>query len=115
MRFLIDENLPAALARWLNSQGHQAEHTSALGLNRTPDLGIARHALQAGAVIVTKDSDYLSIAPAAFAPHVVHVGVGNASTAALLDFCGIVWPGVVAQLEAGVTQVKVARDAGDVS
>lgn len=32
MRFLIDAQLPPALARWLEGEGHQAEHVSDIGL-----------------------------------------------------------------------------------
>ena len=115
MRFLIDENLPVALAGWLTGHGHQAEHTSALGLNSTPDLDIAHHALQTNAVIVTKDSDYLSFAPGRRKPDVVHLDVGNMSTVAPLALCASVWPNVTDQIDAGAASVKVTRDAGRVS
>jgi predicted nuclease of predicted toxin-antitoxin system len=32
MRFLIDAQLPPALARWLSSAGHDAEHVADIGL-----------------------------------------------------------------------------------
>lgn len=43
MKFLIDTQLPARLARQLNEAGHDAVHTSALpDGNRTSDTEIAR-------------------------------------------------------------------------
>ena len=112
---MVDENLPVALARWLTAQGHEAQHTSDLGLNSTPDLDIARRASQTDTVIVTKDSDYLSFLPGMQAPRVVHLGVRNASSAQLIEICGGVWPGVMSALQAGETPVKVARNTGRVS
>jgi predicted nuclease of predicted toxin-antitoxin system len=32
MRFLVDAQLPAALARWLAAEGHRAEHVADIGL-----------------------------------------------------------------------------------
>lgn len=37
MRFLVDAQLPPALARWLASQGHQADHVGDLGLAAAMD------------------------------------------------------------------------------
>jgi predicted nuclease of predicted toxin-antitoxin system len=38
MQFLIDAQLPPALARWLVGQGHTASHVLDLGLERADDL-----------------------------------------------------------------------------
>lgn len=32
MRFLVDAQLPPALARWLAAQGHEAEHVGDIGM-----------------------------------------------------------------------------------
>lgn len=58
MRFLIDAQLPPALARWLSSQGHHAEHLGDLGLEAAEDSTVWRHALESGAILVTKDEDF---------------------------------------------------------
>jgi len=58
MRFLVDAQLPAALARWLAAEGHRAEHVADIGLAGAPDKAIWDYALAAGAVIVTKDEDF---------------------------------------------------------
>jgi predicted nuclease of predicted toxin-antitoxin system len=43
MRFLVDAQLPPALAQWLASHGHDAMHVTDLGCNRPPTspFGIA--------------------------------------------------------------------------
>lgn len=55
MRFLVDAQLPPALARWLTSQGQKAEHVMDLDLHRASDPEIWRFAEATSAVIVTKD------------------------------------------------------------
>jgi predicted nuclease of predicted toxin-antitoxin system len=37
MRFLLDMNLPPALAEWLRSEGHDAVHIREIGLAHLPD------------------------------------------------------------------------------
>ena len=59
MKFLIDAQLPARLAEFLNQVGHDAVHT--LGLphrNRSTDREIAERADADDRVLVTKDRDF---------------------------------------------------------
>lgn len=58
MRFLIDAQLPPALARWLAAQGHEAEHVADRGMQAAPDAAVWDFARQHHAVIVTKDEDF---------------------------------------------------------
>ncbi|WP_294535763.1 DUF5615 family PIN-like protein [uncultured Rhodoblastus sp.] len=58
MRFLVDAQLPAALARWLAAEGDRAEHVADIGLASAPDKAIWDYALAADAIIVTKDEDF---------------------------------------------------------
>ncbi|MGM0984784.1 MAG: DUF5615 family PIN-like protein [Pseudomonadota bacterium] len=47
MRFLVDAQLPPALARWLTEQGHHAEHVADLKMEAASDAAIWRWALNA--------------------------------------------------------------------
>lgn len=59
MKFLVDAQLPARLARFLNDAGHDALHTSELPEgNRTTDARIAALADGESRVVVTKDRDF---------------------------------------------------------
>ena len=60
MRFLVDAQLPPALARWLAAQGHEAEHVADMRMQAASDIAIWDHALASSAVIVTKDEDQLN-------------------------------------------------------
>jgi predicted nuclease of predicted toxin-antitoxin system len=59
VKFLVDAQLPARLARLLNEHGHDATHTSELpNGNRTPDDEIAAAADTEGRVVISKDRDF---------------------------------------------------------
>jgi len=81
MRFLVDAQLPPALARWIESQGHSAEHVAIVLTPTELDAAIVRYAKENGAVIVTKDSDFLTLAPP---PPLLLVTTGNIPNQALL-------------------------------
>lgn len=84
MRFLVDAQLPPALARWLTDAGHEAVHVEDLGLRNASDREIWRRALQDGAAIITKDEDFaLRCATATNAPTIVWLRVGNATNPVL--------------------------------
>lgn len=84
MKFLVDENLPPALAKWLATRGHDATHVTQLNLGGRPDTEIIATAEASGFVIITQDSDYDAIA--ADAPRVLRLALGNAPTAKLLEW-----------------------------
>ncbi len=58
MRFLVDANLPPALARFLEESGHHAEHVEDIGLRHAKDTPIWDYAIEHNAVVITKDEDF---------------------------------------------------------
>jgi predicted nuclease of predicted toxin-antitoxin system len=62
MRFLLDMNLPPAMAEWLRSEGHDAVHIREIGLADLPDHGIFAHAAEEVRIVVTFDLDFGEIA-----------------------------------------------------
>jgi predicted nuclease of predicted toxin-antitoxin system len=59
VKFLVDANLPPALAQWLVSEGHEALHVADLGMQAMADREIWQHARDSRACIVTKDEDFV--------------------------------------------------------
>ena len=60
MNFLVDAQLPRLLAIRLCELGHNSCHTLDLDSgNRTPDSTISAMADNTGAVVITKDADFL--------------------------------------------------------
>jgi predicted nuclease of predicted toxin-antitoxin system len=112
MRFLVDAQLPPALARWLTQRGHPASHVADHGMTTAGDKQIWRMAAELGTAIVTKDEDFVhlrGIDPAG--PVVVWVRLGNTTRRALLDAFAGVWPHLEHALSAGERLVEVRGDS----
>ena len=62
MRFLVDNQLPVALARWLAGTGSQADHVLDLHLQNATDTEIWSLSNADGRIIVSKDVDFLLLA-----------------------------------------------------
>ncbi len=108
MKFLVDAQLPPALARWLTEQSHPSQHVADLSLTSSSDRNIWQYAKDNGLTIITKDEDFshLSLLDPLPAP-VVWVRVGNCSRAALLNWFAPLLPDIVAALEQGETLVEL--------
>lgn len=108
MRFLVDAQLPSALARWLASQGHHAEHVADRQLEAASDTVIWEFALQAAAVIVTKDEDFARRKILTDGgPTVLWIRLPTTRRRTLLDWFEAVLPDVLSALERGETLIEV--------
>jgi predicted nuclease of predicted toxin-antitoxin system len=108
MRFVVDAQLPPALARYLVAQGHQAEHVFDLNMAGAEDSSIWNYAMTTGAAIVTKDEDFaIRISVAATGPSIVWLRIGNTSKRALLGWFSTLLPSIEAALTAGEKMVEV--------
>ena len=108
MKFLIDNQLPPALAKFLIQEGHIAEHVSDVGLSEASDAEICRHAAENSLVIVSKDEDF---SQTALRPEsglqVVWVRLGNCRKSALLAAFESSLPAVRLAIEAGERLIEV--------
>jgi len=87
VRFLIDAQLPPALARLLAERGHGADHVRDIGLLSASDTEIWTYALEHQAALVTKDDDFADrVILGGPGPVVVWVRVGNTTRRALLGW-----------------------------
>jgi predicted nuclease of predicted toxin-antitoxin system len=85
VRFLVDAQLPPALARALAGQGHQAEHLEDIGLRHAEDQAVWDYAVRNEAVLLTKDDDFVDhYRRRSGGPVVVWLLIGNSSKKALL-------------------------------
>lgn len=100
MRFLVDAQLPPALARWLCEQGHEAQHVEDVGLRDAEDGSIWEYALTVETVIVTKDEDFAERAARdSNSPVIVWLRIGNSTNHALLQWLWPRWPQVIMLLD----------------
>jgi predicted nuclease of predicted toxin-antitoxin system len=107
MRFLVDAQLPPALARWIAAKGHEAQHVADLGMTGASDQAIWDKAIELKAVIVSKDEDFIQLSAKRGGPQIVWVTFGNASKAALLARMEKIFPQIAEALEAGERIVEV--------
>jgi predicted nuclease of predicted toxin-antitoxin system len=105
MKFLIDAQLPPALAGWLRERGHKAEHVAELGMVAASDADIASPAERVEAVLVTKDEDFFALRlPDRFA--LLWLRCGNATNRALFAWLDPRWAEIERLLEAGERVVE---------
>ena len=100
----LDNHLSPGIARWLrqNYAGVRALPLRDIGLRESSDLAIFDAAFSAGAVIVTKDSDFERLLDDhADCPQVVRLACGNTSNARLRQILAAVMPALLARLDAG--------------
>lgn len=110
MRFLVDAQLPPALAAWLRSKGHEADHVVDVALAEAPDAAIWALAIAEGAMIVTKDRDFVDWALARTPKaRILWVRFGNIRREALLARLGAAWPELSDVLASDVTIIEVGR------
>lgn len=109
MHFLIDAQLPPALARWLSDQGYSADHVVDLGLGGASDEVIWDHALTNAQVIVSKDDDFaIRRSLVAIGPPIVWVRFGNVSRTQTIARFERVLPVVIEALNQGEALVETA-------
>lgn len=108
MRFLIDAQLPPALARWIESQGYTASHVYECLTEDASDRSIWEYAEKIGAVIVSKDEDFVTLQTIApDGPALVWVRVGNTRRGALLEWFGRLFPSLVEALQRGEKLIEI--------
>ena len=108
MKFIIDANLPPALAEWLASEGHEAHHVTDLGMAQMPDREIWTRARDLDACIVTKDEDFVLLqALDRVGPAIAWIRVGNAVRTVLMQRLPVLWPAVMSAIERGEKIIEV--------
>ncbi len=111
MRFLVDAQLPPALARWLATQGHVAEHVADCKLETASDAAIWNFSVGVSAVIITKDEDFARRkAFGVTGPAVVWIRLPNVRRRDLLKWFEKALPDLLAALERGETLIELIHD-----
>jgi predicted nuclease of predicted toxin-antitoxin system len=109
VRFLLDTQLPKALARKLRNAGHEVEHVLELAMGQSPDNDLWQYAIEHQAVIVSKDEDFADwVLAGRPGPAVIWLRVGNCTNAELMEWLLPLWPQVLEALERGDHLVEIA-------
>lgn len=110
MRFLVDAQLPPALARWLVERGHEASHVFDLEMGRASDLDIWHSAAARHAIVVTKDEGFvtLRLTPDE-GPPALWIRLGNTRRGELLAVLDLLLPSLVGGFERGGQIIEVVN------
>jgi predicted nuclease of predicted toxin-antitoxin system len=109
MRFLVDAQLPPALARWLVTRGHEAQHLVDIGMQGASDRTIWDIAQRTDSIIISKDEDFaLRKTLDRSGPPVVWVRLPNSRRRELLQWFEIMLPQMIKALERGDHLVELS-------
>jgi len=109
MKLLVDNQLPAALARYLTDNGFDCLHVQDVGMEASDDQDIWEFAKSEQIVIVTKDEDFPLMADRqeGNSPQVLWVRMGNCRKAALLATFSALLPDLRILLEEGSRVIEI--------
>lgn len=108
MTFLVDAQLPPALARALIASGHASQHAANVNLLQATDDATWQYALANRLAIITKDETFVIrrlCEPAG--PQIVWLRVGNCSNRELLTWFMPLLSDITARLQQGEVIIEV--------
>jgi len=108
MRFLVDAQLPPALALWLGDHGCSATPVRELGLRESDDGSIWTFATSGHWTVLTKDEDFVARCignPAA--PQVVWLRLGNSTNRVLFAWLEPLLPEIKKRLSEGEKLIEL--------
>jgi len=93
MKFIVDAQLPASLAKWLQTQGFDAIHTLDLpNKNFTSDVDIIALSMAEERMVISKDYDFFEYYLLKGEPHkLLFITVGNIVNRELLNLFELNW------------------------
>jgi predicted nuclease of predicted toxin-antitoxin system len=108
VKFLVDNQLPVSLARWIAHRGHEAVHVMQMQLDEADDLVIWENAVREQMIIVSKDDDFvrISLLNKKQTP-VIWVRLGNCRKVQLLAAFEGVWDQIEQRLNTGDILIEV--------
>jgi len=107
VRWLIDTQLPVALARWLQARGEDAVHVLDLGQGQTGDRDIWETAIAENRIVISKDEDFFLLATRpGDSGRLLWLRVGNCRKPALLTTMDQAWPAVEAAFLGDKTSLR---------
>jgi len=108
VNFLVDNQLPAALCSFLNSQGHQSVHVVALEMDESCDLEIWDYATAGNWIVVSKDEDFLHLANRpGDTGKLLWVRIGNCRRQTLLQAFKSELPAIIRSFTEGIRVIEI--------
>ena len=108
MNFLVDNQLPAALSRFLTACGHPSQHVLDVALDEAADRPVWDYAKAHGLIAILKDEDFFHLAQRpGETGRLLWVRLGNCRNEALLEAFKTALPQVEREFVAGQRVVEV--------
>jgi predicted nuclease of predicted toxin-antitoxin system len=108
VKFLVDNQLPTALAQYLRKRGLDCQHVLEASLGDALDIDICRYAELQERIIISKDEDFFYFAKQREAKiRVIWVRLGNCRTPALLAAFERSWPSIESCLKTGDRIIEI--------
>jgi predicted nuclease of predicted toxin-antitoxin system len=108
VRFIVDAQLPPALARWLSAQGHESTHVFDHQLATARDAEIWDFALATQAVLISKDEDFAQRRNRSEdGPVIIWIRLGNTRSGPLIRWFERLLPDVLEAIDRGETLMEV--------
>ena len=108
MKFLIDNQLPAALAQYLRKRGFDCQHVLDVNLGRASDADIYDYAIRQERIIISKDLDFLYLANQPGTDlKLIWVRLGNCRTQILIQAFERLWPMIESCLRDGDRIIEI--------
>jgi predicted nuclease of predicted toxin-antitoxin system len=100
VRFLVDNQLPPALARFIQFDLRaEATHVADLGLRDATDAEVWAYATATDSILISEDEDFVSMFLNKPTARLVWVRIGNCRRVFLLDVFRSIWPRIIERLE----------------
>jgi predicted nuclease of predicted toxin-antitoxin system len=108
VNFLVDNQLPVSLCRFLSARGHPSDHVLNLHMDEAPDSEIWKHISKTNQILVSKDEDFLHLANrAGDTGRLLWVRMGNCRKEALLQTFAQHLPQVLQAFDQGLRVVEI--------
>lgn len=108
MNFLVDNQLPEDLCRFLKEHGYQSVHVLGLKMDEASDAQIWNYAASGNWIVVSKDEDFLHLANRpGDAGRFLWVRIGNCRKQTLLQAFDTELSRIVQAFDAGVRVVEI--------
>ena len=108
MKFIVDNQLPVALARWMSAKGHDAVHVLDQGKGQADVRQIWSEAIAENRIVVSKDEDFFILAtrPEDLG-RLLWLRLGNCRTQSLLAQLDSAWSSIETAFVSGQRIVEI--------
>ena len=108
MNLLVDNQLPPALARFVENEFRcSAIHVVDVGLRDASDAEVWHYASQTDSILVSKDEDFANMALRAPTAKLIWVRIGNCRKAFLFELFRRMWPRILERLDSGDRVIEI--------